>query len=126
MKTLELKNRDAVVDAIAETMRNLDKESANYETEVYLYIDDNGNGTVDTFVNPGGNSWLDDDHIVVYSDSPHCDDFFDSEDGRSWDELDDDEKDDFLPDMKEYIYRAAYLLTFALDEEDDWKYDPWW
>lgn len=126
MKTL--KNYDAVVEQIAETMRQLDKDSCDFQIDIYLYIDDEGNGEIDTFTNPGGNSWRDDDHITVYCDGPHYDDYFDidiladgsSEDDnepeyKTWDDLTDDEKEEFLPDMSDYIENAMHHLDMALN-----------
>lgn len=116
MKKLELKNRDEVVDMIAETMRELDKDACDFQIDIYLYIDEDGNGEIETFSNPGGNSWRDDDHITVYSDGPHFDDLIDI-DGKDWDELTDEEKEEFLPDMGDYQENAIYYLDKALEEE---------
>ena len=69
-----INNYDEVVDELSEIMRDFDKERNNYQTDVYIYFDDSMNGTLDTFTNVGGNSWLDDDHYVLYSDKPHYDD----------------------------------------------------
>lgn len=117
MKTL--KNYDEVVDRIAEEMRDLDRRALDFQVDIYLYIDEEGNGEIDTFSNPGGNSWRNDDHIVVYSDGPHFDDYFETEiDGelKDWDELTDDQKEEFLPEMGDYQERAAQLLDEALDD----------
>lgn len=99
-----LKNYDEVVEEIAKTMMQLDKDAARFQTDIYLYIDGDGIGTVDTFVNVGGNSWLNDDHITVYQDKPHY-----NED-EAWDELSDEEKEEYLPPMSEYLEEAAELL----------------
>ncbi len=61
----ELKNRQAVIDQIVCMLMEHDIDHTSYQEDIYLYIDDNGVGTVETFVNVGGNSWLDDDHITV-------------------------------------------------------------
>lgn len=116
----ELKNRDKVIDMIAETMRELDKDACDFQIDIYLYIDEDGNGEIETFSNPGGNSWRDDDHITVYSDGPHYDDYFETEiDGepKDWDDLSDEEKEEFLPDMDDYQERAIYYLDKAIEEE---------
>jgi len=119
MKTL--KNYDEVIGKIAQTMCDLDKASADYETDIYLYISEDGIGTVDTFVNPGGNSWLDDDHICVYCDGPHFDDLIDI-DGKDWGELTDEEREEYLPDMSDYEERADVLLNEALDTLEEWHF----
>lgn len=36
-----------------------------YQRDVYMYVDADGNATLDIFVNVGGNSWLDDDHYCL-------------------------------------------------------------
>lgn len=69
-----INNYDEVVDELSEIMRDFDKARNQYHTDVYIYFDDNMNGTLDTFTNVGGNSWLDDDHYVLYTDKPHYDD----------------------------------------------------
>ena len=69
-----INNYDEVVEELSEIMRNFDKERNPYHTDVYIYFDDSMNGTLDTFTNVGNNSWLDDDHYVLYTDNPHYDD----------------------------------------------------
>lgn len=64
-----LRNYDALIDELVEMLKQFDKEDNGYDTDVYLYIDEDSNtGTLDTFVNVGGNSWLNDDHITIYTD----------------------------------------------------------
>lgn len=49
-----------------------------YETDVYLYIDDeHQTGELYNFENVGGRSWLDDDHIIIYTDRGTNEDFYD-------------------------------------------------
>lgn len=122
MKT-ELNNYGYVVEDIAQTMRALDREALDYQTDIYLYIDDEGNGTVETFPNPGGNSWRNDDHILVYEDKPHYDDyydeissFFEDDEDMGWDDLADTLKDEILPDLDAYIEKAAWRLDRALNQ----------
>jgi len=121
----ELKNRDEVVDMIAEEMRDLDMKALDFQVDIYLYIDDEGIGTIETFSNPGGNSWRNDDHITVYNDGPHYDDywegigdFFGEDEDKGWDDLTDEQKDELLPDMGDYQERAGMLLDKALEEND--------
>lgn len=70
---MTLNNREQVIEQLAEVLKQLDKESARYQTDVYMYIDENGIGTLDTFVNVGGNSWLNDNHYTIYCDREHLD-----------------------------------------------------
>ena len=67
---LKLKNREAVLEALIEQIKEFQIDLNGYQTDVYLYVKD-GNGTIDTFTNVGGNSWLDDDHFTIYSDKEH-------------------------------------------------------
>ena len=70
---MTIKNREQVVEQLAELLKKLDKEYNHYQTDIYMYVDDEGNGILDTFVNIGGNSWLDDDHYTLYCDKEHFD-----------------------------------------------------
>ena len=56
----EIKNRDDVIKKVSELLK--EHEGVRYQEDIYLYLD-NGIGRVETFFNPDGNSWLDDDHI---------------------------------------------------------------
>lgn len=74
---MELKNYDALVDELVDMLRDFDKQLNGYQTDVYLYYDpETQTGKLDTFVNVGGNSWLDDDHVTIYRDQEHFDDIF--------------------------------------------------
>ena len=70
---MTIKNREQVIEQLAEILMQLAKECHRYQTDIYMYIDENGNGSLNTFVNVGGNSWLDDDHYTIYSDKEHFD-----------------------------------------------------
>lgn len=63
----ELKNHKEVVEKLTEIFMDFQKNPVNYEIDVYLYFDtENGTATLDTFINVGGNSWLNDDHFTIY------------------------------------------------------------
>lgn len=74
MKKEYLKNREEVVQRLSEMMLELDQERNLFEIEIYLYVDEEGKGTLEYFANPGGNSWRADDHYVIYT----CEQFFGS------------------------------------------------
>ncbi len=78
MKKFKITNRDEVVEQLAEMMIQFDKDANSYQTDVYLYVDEKGKGNLDTFVNVGGNSWLNDDHYTVYTDKEHTDSYLDT------------------------------------------------
>lgn len=71
----EIKNREQIIAEFAEMLMQFDKDCNSYQTDVYMYIDDDGNASLDTFVNVGGNSWLDDDHYTIYTDKEHYDNY---------------------------------------------------
>lgn len=74
----EIVNRDAIVEQLTELLMKFDKECNQYQTDVYLYFDrDTNTATLDTFVNVGGNSWLNDDHYTIYCDREHHEDWSD-------------------------------------------------
>lgn len=69
----EINNYNEVVENLAEMLKQFDIDENMYQTDVYMYVDENGNATLDTFVNIGGSSWLNDDHYTIYSDKEHYD-----------------------------------------------------
>lgn len=71
-------NREEIVEKLAELLMQFDKDLNSYQTDVYMYIDEEtGAATLDTFVNVGGNSWLNDDHTTIYTDKEHFDSMYD-------------------------------------------------
>ena len=68
---MKINNYEDVCSKLVDTLCTLDAEASDFQTDIYLYVDDDGNGTIDTYVNVGGNSWLNDDHITLYADKPH-------------------------------------------------------
>lgn len=73
-----IKNRAEIVEQLAALLMDFDKQNNSYQTDVYLYLNaENQTAEIDTFVNVGGNSWLNDDHITIYTDKEHYDDVFD-------------------------------------------------
>ena len=65
-----LKNYDEIFEKLEKTLKDLDFKNPNYQVDIYLYVDEEGKGTLDTFTNVGGNSWLNDDHICLYQRTP--------------------------------------------------------
>ena len=66
-----LRNEDEIISQLEEILKKNDIEMPQYQEDIYLYIDENGIGTLETFTNVGGNSWLNDDHYTVYSMPQH-------------------------------------------------------
>lgn len=83
LKAIE-NNEGKLVDDLAELLWEFAKNMRPYQTDVYLYLDEEGKPYLDTFVNVGGNSWLNDDHLVIYRDEEHHDSIF-----EPWDNIGD-------------------------------------
>lgn len=63
---MELKNYDELIPQIARLMMDHDKAHTGYQEDIYLYVDEDGTGTLELFQNVGGNSWLSDDHYTLH------------------------------------------------------------
>ena len=74
----EIKNRAEIVAELAELLKQFDIDLNEYQTDVYLYLNEDGTATLDTFVNVGGNSWLNDNHTTIYIDKQHYNTIYDS------------------------------------------------
>ena len=138
----DLKNADALRDEFVDMLINFDKRPNEYQTDVYLYVNEDGTGELYEFPNVGGNSWLDDDHYTLYSDKQHYEgsdifDFF-NEDyliagalGKDVDELKEealvalDMQDDYWIDeigfseIKEYVESQEEYMDILYDAYDD-------
>lgn len=73
-----IKNSEQIVAELAALLKTFDLELRPYQTDVYIYLHDDGTASISEFVNIGGNSWLDDDHRVLYKDREHMETRFDS------------------------------------------------
>ena len=74
----DIANLDEIREKLEEMLINFDVELNNYHTDIYLYFDEEtGKATLSLFENPGGNSWIDDDHFTIYTDKPHFESIFD-------------------------------------------------
>lgn len=79
----DIENFDEINEELIELLKHFDKERNEYDTDVYLYYDEDTNtAKLDTFVNPGGNSWLNDDHYTIYTDKQRYDSFIDGYGGE--------------------------------------------
>lgn len=73
-----LKNGDEIISQLEEILKQNSIEMPNYQVDIYLYIDENGIGTLETFTNVGGNSWLNDDHYTVHCMGQHYESYIDT------------------------------------------------
>lgn len=71
---MQIKNHDQLKDDLTQIILDFERQLNDYQTDVYLYLNDDGTLRLEKFINVGGNSWKNDDHIRVYSDMPHTDD----------------------------------------------------
>lgn len=82
----KLKNYDEIIDELAEILKGFAKQLNEYDTDVYLYYDEETQtAELDTFVNVGGNSWLNNNHFNIYTDKQHHENWIDwfLEDGHN-------------------------------------------
>lgn len=76
-----IENTEEVRQRLIQMLMDDASEMCRYQRDIYMYIDEDGQARLEWFVNVGGNSWLDDDHILLYRCREHYDDIFDSIDG---------------------------------------------
>ena len=116
----ELKNREEVVKVLASMLRGFDVEMNSFETDVYLYYNaEEKTAELDTFVNAGGNSWLNDDHETIYRDDCHFDSMYEV----GFQSISDLAEAVGLSE-KELIAKTADFLGF--DEDDDLDEIDYW
>lgn len=79
MKTVikKIQNWTDLVSALADRMLQADIDCNQYQTDIYLYVNDDGSWELEDFVNVGGNSWLQDNHITVWRDQEHLENWSD-------------------------------------------------
>ena len=70
-------NREEIVERLAGLLMQFDKDLNGYQTDVYMYIDEEtGAASLKTFPNVGGSSWLNDNHTTIYTDREHFDSMY--------------------------------------------------
>lgn len=113
-----LKNRVEIVAQLAVILRQFDVDCNKYDTDVYLYYNaDTQTAELDTFVNIGGNNWLDDDHVCIYRDHEHFE-------GDMWDWIQEESVFSDLLGMTEEEL-AAEVKEYYKDEDrgEDEEFD---
>lgn len=112
--THEIKNHDEIIKQLTQILITFAKDSNPYQTDVYLYYNtETQTARLDTFVNVGGNSWLDDDHYTIYRDTEHFDKWYDYFETSELAYCLDIRQTDFENEVKEFL---------ELDEEDKQDY----
>lgn len=72
----EIKNKEAVIEQLTEMLMQFDKDFNGYNTDIYLYYnEETKTAELDTFVYVG-NSWRDDDHVTIHTDECHYDNMY--------------------------------------------------
>lgn len=61
----DLRNAEELRNELVEVLIRHDINRYPYQTDIYLYEDEDGSGRLVEFENVSGNSWLDDDHMLV-------------------------------------------------------------
>ena len=73
---MRINNKEELIEKLTEILMDFDKQHNSYHTDVYMYYDHvSKTAELDTFVNVGNNSWIDDNHWTIYTDEPHNEDF---------------------------------------------------
>lgn len=73
---MEIRNYNEVLETLIALLKEFDKNLNTYQIDVYLYYNEETQEVkVDTFVNVGGNSWINDNHYTAYSDREHYNSF---------------------------------------------------
>lgn len=114
---MNIKNREQIIEQLTEMLMQFDKDMNEYQTDVYLYYNkENQTAELDTFINVGGNSWLDDDHYTIYTDKEHYE--------TVWNWFNDStEIADVLeyPTYTEFDYDVRQALEIEADEDIAWE-----
>lgn len=78
-----IENTEEVRQRLIRMLMDDASEMCRYERDIYMYIDEDGQARLEWFENPDGNSWLDDDHILLYRCQQHYEGIEDSIDGTA-------------------------------------------
>ena len=71
-------NINDLVSELAVILRKFGIDLNPYQTDVYFYYDADAKiGRLETFINVGGHSWINDNHVIIYRDLPNYDDVYD-------------------------------------------------
>lgn len=104
MAELVIKNHDEIIEKLTEMLMQFDKDCNGYQTDIYLYYnEEEQTAELDTYVNVGGNSWLNDNHYTIYSDKEHFENYFDwYQEKQEFIDVLEISKDELEKDMREY------------------------
>lgn len=124
-KVYDLSNADELRDELIIMLKEFDKSGNQYQTDVYLYVDTEMNtGSLYEFVNVGGNSWLNDDHYILYIDKPHYEtweDMIGFESEEEWNEFVDNDPNNYYPEKADEIIREFDRELKYREEYEEWR-----
>ncbi len=78
-----IENTEEIQQRLTEMLMEDAREMCRYQRDIYMYIDDNGRASLEWYINVCGNSWLDDDHILLHRCKEHYEGIEDSIDGTA-------------------------------------------
>lgn len=120
----EIKNHVELADQLRTMIENAVIECCSYDRDLYLYIDkETGDGSLTWFENVGGRSWIDDDHITIYTDKEHHETMYDActEIGDFADVLE-IRYDDLIQTCREwYAHKHDMDVEDIADEDINWN-----
>lgn len=117
-----IENTEEIQQRLTEMLMEDAKEMCGYQRDIYMYIDDNGLASLEWFVNVGGNSWIDDDHILLHVCRQHYEGIEDSIYGTqmlaeiigmSEDELTDHASEDLEIGREDVDYDDCFRWAFS-------------
>lgn len=76
-----IENTEEVRQRLIRMLMDDASDMCRYQRDIYMYIDEDGQARLEWFENPDGNSWIDDDHILLYRCRKHTESIEDSIDG---------------------------------------------
>lgn len=112
MKKLTITNTEAILNSLTEILLQDAIDLPPYQRDVYMYVDADGTASLEIFVNVGGNSWLNDDHITLCKLMQHY--------ITMWDDID---SEDTLSDVTDtpwdmLIEMTVHYFDDMVDAED--------
>lgn len=66
-----IENTDEVHQRLTQMLMDDASDMCRFQRDIYMYIDEDGQARLEWFENPGGNSWVDDDHILLHRCRQH-------------------------------------------------------
>lgn len=116
-----IENTEEVRQRLIRMLMDDARDMCRYQRDIYMYIDDEGHAQLEWFINVGGNSWINDDHILLYRCREHYEGIEDSIDGishladiicMSADELIDHVSEDIEIDRDDVDFDDCYRWAF--------------